>query len=155
MFLWHLLQITNFETSRSAVYPATSAFMRVGGGDDSANSGDALGGYGIFAPQQSILKAKVICSFMEAYKLDIYIGSDNGSRKIGREYVDKITEWADRNFSEGYTLLKGIPIRFSIHIRKMSLSPHRNSALWLSSIFRIAPVSADQTSDQSEIRRGP
>jgi hypothetical protein len=78
--------------------------MRVGGGDDSANSSDALGGFGILAPQQSILKAKAICSFMEAYKLDIYIGSDNGSRKIDREYVDRITEWADRNFPEGYTL---------------------------------------------------
>ena len=41
------------------------------------------------------------------YKLDIYIGSDNGSRKIDREYVDKITEWANRNFPDGYTLLKG------------------------------------------------
>jgi hypothetical protein len=35
---------------------------------------------------------------MEAYKLDLYIGSDNGSRKIGREYLDKVTEWADRHF---------------------------------------------------------
>jgi len=41
------------------------------------------------------------------YKLDIYIGSDNGSRRIGREYLDKIIEWADTNFPEGYTLLKG------------------------------------------------
>jgi hypothetical protein len=43
---------------------------------------------------------------MTAYKLDIYIGSDNGSRKIDREYVDKITEWADRNFPDGYTLVR-------------------------------------------------
>jgi hypothetical protein len=41
------------------------------------------------------------------YKFDIYIGSDNGSGKIRGEYLDKITEWADRNFPEGYTLLKG------------------------------------------------
>jgi hypothetical protein len=44
---------------------------------------------------------------MTAYKFDLYIGSDNGSRRIGREYVDKITEWADRNFPDGYTLLRG------------------------------------------------
>jgi hypothetical protein len=44
---------------------------------------------------------------MTAYKLDIYIGSDNGSRKIDTEYMDKITEWADRNFPDGYTLLRG------------------------------------------------
>jgi hypothetical protein len=44
---------------------------------------------------------------MEAYKLDIYIGSDNGSRKINSRYLDRITEWADRYFPEGYTLLKG------------------------------------------------
>jgi len=44
---------------------------------------------------------------MGAYKLDIYIGSDNGSKKIDREYLDKIIEWAGRNFPDGYTLLKG------------------------------------------------
>lgn len=44
---------------------------------------------------------------MEAYKLDIYIGSDNGSGRIERDYLDKITEWANRNFPDGYTLLRG------------------------------------------------
>ncbi len=29
------------------------------------------------------------------YKFDLYIGSDNGSRRIGREYLDKIIQWAD------------------------------------------------------------
>ena len=41
------------------------------------------------------------------YKFDLYIGSDNGSGKIGREYLDKIIEWADTNFPKGYTLLRG------------------------------------------------
>lgn len=31
-----------------------------------------------------------------AYRIDIYIGSDNGSRKIGGDYLDKITDWASR-----------------------------------------------------------
>ena len=44
---------------------------------------------------------------MEAYKLDLYIGSDNSSRRICGEYLDKIIEWADTNFPDGYTLLKG------------------------------------------------
>jgi hypothetical protein len=44
---------------------------------------------------------------MTAYKLDIYIGSDNGSRKIDREYLDRIIEWAGRNFPDGYTLVRG------------------------------------------------
>ncbi|MHA1621592.1 MAG: hypothetical protein ACTSVO_05560 [Candidatus Heimdallarchaeaceae archaeon] len=41
------------------------------------------------------------------YRVDIYIGSDNNSRKICKEYMKKIIEWADVTFPEGYTLLKG------------------------------------------------
>jgi hypothetical protein len=41
------------------------------------------------------------------YKLDLYIGSDNGTRRIRRDYLDKIVEWADKNFPNGYTLVKG------------------------------------------------
>ena len=40
------------------------------------------------------------------YKLDLYIGSDNGTRRIRRDYLDKIVKWADENFPNGYTLLK-------------------------------------------------
>ena len=41
------------------------------------------------------------------YRVEIYIGSDNNSRKICKEYIKKIIEWADVTFPEGYTLLKG------------------------------------------------
>ena len=41
------------------------------------------------------------------YKLDLYIGSDNGTRRIRRDYLDRIVKWADENFPNGYTLLKG------------------------------------------------
>lgn len=43
-----------------------------------------------------------------AYKYDVYIGSDNGSRRIRRDYLDKIIEWADRYFQDGYTLVRGL-----------------------------------------------
>jgi hypothetical protein len=42
-----------------------------------------------------------------AYKYDVYIGSDNGSRRIRRDYLDKIIEWADRYCQDGYTLVRG------------------------------------------------
>ena len=41
------------------------------------------------------------------YRVEIYIGSDNGTRKICESYLKKVKEWADTNFPEGYTLLKG------------------------------------------------
>lgn len=40
-------------------------------------------------------------------KYDIYIGSDNGSRKLSEKYVDLILEWANHVFPDGYTLVKG------------------------------------------------
>ena len=41
------------------------------------------------------------------YRVDIYIGSDNDSRRINDVYLNKIKNWANRTFPEGYTLVKG------------------------------------------------
>jgi hypothetical protein len=41
------------------------------------------------------------------YRVDIYIGSDNDSRKIGDLYLEKVREWANAIFPDGYTLVKG------------------------------------------------
>ena len=41
------------------------------------------------------------------YRYDIYIGSENGSRRIRKDYLDRIKAWADETFPNGYTLLKG------------------------------------------------
>ena len=41
------------------------------------------------------------------YRIDIYIGSDNGSRKIDRGYLNKVRQWADGVFPDGYTVVKG------------------------------------------------
>ena len=41
------------------------------------------------------------------YKIDIYIGSDNGSRSINKGYLSKIQQWANENFPDGYTMLRG------------------------------------------------
>ena len=41
------------------------------------------------------------------YRIDIYIGSDNGSRRIDGQYLSKVRQWADVNFPDGYTLLRG------------------------------------------------
>jgi uncharacterized membrane-anchored protein YitT (DUF2179 family) len=41
------------------------------------------------------------------YRVDIYIGSDNNSKKINKSYLSKIEEWASALFPNGYTLLKG------------------------------------------------
>jgi hypothetical protein len=41
------------------------------------------------------------------YKVDIYIGSDNDSRKIHDSYLDKIKKWANTTFPDGYTLVRG------------------------------------------------
>ena len=40
-------------------------------------------------------------------KCDIYIGSENGSRKLSHDYIGKVVEWANENFPEGYTLVTG------------------------------------------------
>jgi len=41
------------------------------------------------------------------YRIDIYIGSDNESKKISNLYLEKIKRWASKTFPEGYTLVKG------------------------------------------------
>ena len=40
-------------------------------------------------------------------RVDLYIGSDNDSRKISNFYLDKIRKWANTTFPDGYTLVKG------------------------------------------------
>ena len=40
-------------------------------------------------------------------RVDIYIGSDNGSKKICESYLKKVRDWADAVFPEGYTLIRG------------------------------------------------
>ncbi len=41
------------------------------------------------------------------YRIDIYIGSDNSSRKITDTYLSKIKKWASETFPNGYTLVRG------------------------------------------------
>ena len=41
------------------------------------------------------------------YRVDIYIGSDNDSRKIHASYLDKVRKWANATFPDGYTLVRG------------------------------------------------
>ena len=41
------------------------------------------------------------------YRVDIYIGSDNDSRKIHDSYLDKARTWANETFPDGYTLVRG------------------------------------------------
>ena len=41
------------------------------------------------------------------YRVDIYIGSDNDSRKIHDSYLNIVKEWANSTFPDGYTLVKG------------------------------------------------
>ena len=41
------------------------------------------------------------------YRVEIYIGSDNDSRRIYKDYLKKVRRWADAAFPEGYTLLRG------------------------------------------------
>jgi hypothetical protein len=40
------------------------------------------------------------------YKIEIFIGSDNNTRKIGKNYLERIRKWADKVFPNGYTLLR-------------------------------------------------
>ena len=41
------------------------------------------------------------------YRVDIYIGSDNDSRKIHDRYLDKVRKWANATFPDSYTLVRG------------------------------------------------
>lgn len=41
------------------------------------------------------------------YRVDIYIGSDNDSRKIGDVYLEKVRRWANETFRDGYTIVRG------------------------------------------------
>lgn len=41
------------------------------------------------------------------YRVDIYIGSDNDSRKIQDSYLEKVRKWANATFPDGYTLVRG------------------------------------------------
>jgi len=41
------------------------------------------------------------------HRVDIYIDSDNDSRKIHDSYLDKVRKWANKAFPDGYTLVKG------------------------------------------------
>jgi len=41
------------------------------------------------------------------YRVDIYIGSDNDSRKIHANYLDIVKKWANATFPDGYTLVRG------------------------------------------------
>ena len=42
-----------------------------------------------------------------SYRIDIYIGSDNGSRRINEAYLNKVRNWADGIFPDGYTFVRG------------------------------------------------
>lgn len=41
------------------------------------------------------------------HRIDIYIGSDNNSRRISDDYLKRIKKWANDAFPDGYTLFKG------------------------------------------------
>ena len=41
------------------------------------------------------------------YRVDIYVGSDNDSRKITDLYLEKVRRWANETFPDGYTIVKG------------------------------------------------
>jgi len=41
------------------------------------------------------------------YRIDIYIGSDNDSKKIDGRYLNKVKRWANGVFPDGYTIVKG------------------------------------------------
>jgi predicted DNA binding protein len=41
------------------------------------------------------------------YRIDIYIGSDNDSKRICKSYLKKVKDWAIVAFPEGYTLVRG------------------------------------------------
>lgn len=39
--------------------------------------------------------------------LTYIVGSDNGSRRIDGPYLSKVRQWADKNFPDGHTFLRG------------------------------------------------
>ena len=41
------------------------------------------------------------------YRFDVFVGSDNSSRRIGKDYLGRVVEWANSTFPQGYTLTKG------------------------------------------------
>jgi len=41
------------------------------------------------------------------YRIDIYIGSNNQTKKIDGDYLEKIKKWADSAFTDGYTIFRG------------------------------------------------
>jgi len=41
------------------------------------------------------------------YRVDVYIGSDNDSRKISDVYLEKVRQWANKIFPDGYTIVRG------------------------------------------------
>ena len=41
------------------------------------------------------------------YRFDVFVGSDNDSRKIRKGYLDRVVSWANSVFPEGYTLTRG------------------------------------------------
>lgn len=45
--------------------------------------------------------------YRSKYRVDIYIGGDNDSRKIRDGYLDKVRKWANATFPDGYTLVRG------------------------------------------------
>lgn len=45
--------------------------------------------------------------YTNKYRIDIYIGSDNDSRRVHDIYLDKIKKWANATFPDGYTLVRG------------------------------------------------
>ena len=41
------------------------------------------------------------------YRFDVFVGSDNGTKKIRRDYLDRVINWANSVFPNGYTLTRG------------------------------------------------
>ena len=41
------------------------------------------------------------------YRFDVFVGSDNDSRRIRKDYLDRIVKWANSVFPEGYNLTRG------------------------------------------------
>ena len=41
------------------------------------------------------------------YRFDVFVGSDNDSRKIRKGYLDRVVSWANSVFPQGYTLTRG------------------------------------------------
>lgn len=45
--------------------------------------------------------------YKNKFRVDIYIGSDNNSKKIYESCLNKIRKWANTAFPAGYTLIRG------------------------------------------------